>query len=273
MGRIDVLDHHEHLFLRDEASEVVEGALVAGGLDQGIAAIPDHVLSQGEKFVHQGGLARQLHLNVAFAETRRLLVLMQMIEALHDSGGILHGQELDVCIVRLGRGTVHDDVNRLIHIIQKFGVLSKESDDLAALRVERDLCYTLAKVTTPGLSVSSAYVLDSDDPIVWTLGTRVQGLEWEVVRIQSHLDRRVSGSPDCEILQLLRALAKSRVLSRSGGKGRQIQDMDLALEADNLRIGGWRKYHGLLDDETLRVSLLGKGGGRVQYESMRVGRR
>lgn len=134
-----MLDKHNHLLLRDEAAEVAVDTVGVVRQDLGKVVIPVDVRRAGEEVLHELGLVRELHDDGAIAQTRGLLVDALLGEALHGPEGILLGDKLDVAVVGLGRDAVHDDVDRLVNVVQDAAVLAKEGNHLTTLGVEGDL--------------------------------------------------------------------------------------------------------------------------------------
>jgi hypothetical protein len=134
-----VLDQHGHLLVSHETLESLPRHAVDGRLDDGLAIVPPNPRSEREQVLHESSLAGQEHLDGAVAEARRtalLAILPMTIDSLHS---ILGRHKLDIAVLRLGRHAFHDDVNRLLIVVQNLGVPAKKGDDLGALGAERDL--------------------------------------------------------------------------------------------------------------------------------------
>ena len=66
-----MLDKHDHLFLRDEALEVVPRLFGGVGLELGRGPVPKDAHSEREEVLHEMSLARKLHINITLAQTGR----------------------------------------------------------------------------------------------------------------------------------------------------------------------------------------------------------
>lgn len=139
MGNFYVFDQHNHLLRRDEALEVHPRLVVVSGENLGVGAVPEYATSKREKFMHKSSLARQLNFNRALAQTADTASLSVLVVLFSTAHSILHGHELDKGIHGLGRGSIHDDVNGLLTIVQHSTVAADESHNLGTFGRKRYL--------------------------------------------------------------------------------------------------------------------------------------
>jgi hypothetical protein len=145
MRNFYVFDKHNHLLRGDKTLEVHPRLVVVGGEDLWVGAVPEYATSKREKFLHKSGLARQLNLNRTFAETADTAGQDVLVVLFGTAHGILHSHEFDKGVHGLGRGSVHDDVDWLLTIVQHSTVAANEGNNLGAFsrkwylgKLERD---------------------------------------------------------------------------------------------------------------------------------------
>lgn len=145
MRDLDVFDKHDHLFLRDEAFEIVPRLAVVVGQDLRDHPVPKDTTCNGEEILHEVALRGHLHLDGSFAQTG--ISARGDVEAvsLHSSHGIFKRHKLDVGIHRLAGYLVHDDVHAFVRVIQDFGVAAEKSNNLGASRGKRNLGSNVSK--------------------------------------------------------------------------------------------------------------------------------
>lgn len=134
-----MLDKHDHFLLRDEALEVLPRLPDIVGLELGVCSIPKDTSSERIEVLHELALAGQFNLHRTVTETTRAAPGEIRAVALNSTHGIVQSDELDVGVHGLAGDAVHDDVDRLVSVVQNLGVATKESDDLCTLRGEGNL--------------------------------------------------------------------------------------------------------------------------------------
>lgn len=139
MRHLDVFDKHDHLFLRDEAFEIVPRLVMVVGQDLRDHAIPKDATCYGEEILHEVALRSHLHVDGAVAQAGISAGGNIDAVSLHSSHGIFKRDELDVGVHRLAGHLVHDDVHAFIRVIQDFGVATEKGNDFGASRGERNL--------------------------------------------------------------------------------------------------------------------------------------
>lgn len=136
---LDMLDQHHHFLARNETLEVAPRLTRARRQDVGSGTIPENATSKRVQLSHESGLAGQLNLDGTITKTADTPGLRKLVVTLSTADRVLHGLELNKCVHGLGRGAVHDDVHRLVGIIEHLAIAADESHDLCTLGRERNL--------------------------------------------------------------------------------------------------------------------------------------
>lgn len=134
-----MLAEHHHLLLGEEALEVLPRVF---GIRHNVrvGAYPFHpVLGARKQRDHEVALRRQLYLDDAAPEASDPAVLRAPLELVDQFDGRVEAGKLTVRILRLAGDTVHDDVHRLLAIVENSRRPAQEGDDLAAGSLIRDL--------------------------------------------------------------------------------------------------------------------------------------
>lgn len=134
-----MLDQHNHFLAGNETLEVAPRLASARRQNVGSCSIPENATSERVELSHQSGLARKLDFDRTITKTADTSDLSKLVVALSTADRVLHGLELDKCVHGLGRGAVHDDVHRLVGIIEHLAIAADESNDLCTLGRERNL--------------------------------------------------------------------------------------------------------------------------------------
>ena len=220
-----MLDQHGHLLVRDETLERLPRLPVDRRLDDGPGPVPVDARGEGEQVAHEGGLARELHLDGAVAEARVAALLDVELVALDGAHGVVQRQELDVGVLRLGRDPLHDDVHRLLAVVEDPRVAPEEGDDLGALGAEWDLGGRGRERESIPVSIGGwllfergnkccrgywdgerrTYILHLDDAVSHRSRLAAALHEGEVLGRQSDVLRRQAGRALREPVELLRA--------------------------------------------------------------------
>lgn len=138
-----MLDKHNHLFLRDEALEVGPGLFLIDGLELGCGSILEDANRQRKQVSHQMALAGQLDLYGAITEATRSSLTHVHVVPLHGPHGIFKSAKLDIGVHSLASHPFHDDMNRLVSVIEDTRVAPQESDYFSSLRGEGNLYTSL----------------------------------------------------------------------------------------------------------------------------------
>ena len=136
---LDMLDQHHHFLAGNETLEVAPGLTSTRRQDVRSGTIPENATSERVELSHESGLARQLDFDRTITKTADTSGLSKLVVALSTADCVLHGLELDKCVHGLGRGAVHDDVHRLVGIIEHLAIAADESHDLCTLGREWNL--------------------------------------------------------------------------------------------------------------------------------------
>lgn len=134
-----MLLEHSHLLYGDKALEVVPRLRGVVWQDDRPGTLPAKTVGPFEKVLHEGRLAGQLKLDSTITKTIMSASGHVLAVSLDGGNGGLCAHELDIRIIRLATNALHDDVHRLLGIIQNLGVASKEGNDLSACHGERNL--------------------------------------------------------------------------------------------------------------------------------------
>lgn len=134
-----MLHDHRHLLLVDEALEVVPWFVELMFHDMRRRAVPQDTPGMREQIGHKRTLAGQLDFDGAVSETGEPASIVGCVVLLDDLDSLIQIEELDISIVGPARNAFHNDMNRLLVVVQDFGVASQESDDLGTRRGERNL--------------------------------------------------------------------------------------------------------------------------------------
>lgn len=139
VGYFNVLDEHRHLLLRNEAFEVFPRGFVAVRLEVRCGAIPLNADGDGEQVLHEARLARDLDIDGTVAKAAELPAGDALMVSLNSLHGLFERDELDVGVHGLAGDAIHDDVNRLVRVVQDASVSAEERNHLGALGTEGDL--------------------------------------------------------------------------------------------------------------------------------------
>jgi hypothetical protein len=148
MRYLDVFDKHDHLFLRDEAFEIVPRLAMVVGQDLRDHPIPKDTTCNGEEILHEVALRSHLHLDGAFAQTGRSAGGDIEAVSLHSSHGIFKRDKLDVGVHCLAGHLVHNDMHAFVRVIQDFGIATEKGNNLGASRGERNLGSNISKTAS-----------------------------------------------------------------------------------------------------------------------------
>ena len=139
LGDLNMLGQHRHLLFGDKTLEVLPGLSRVDGLDARDRTIPKDPAGKREEVFHHVCLAGELHVDRAVTQPGRLAAGRRARVFLHGAHSIVHSQELDVNVMSLAGDALHDNVDRLLVIIQDLRVPTQEGDDLGSLGGEWDL--------------------------------------------------------------------------------------------------------------------------------------
>lgn len=134
-----MLHKHGHFFFGDESLEVLPGLIRLLGLELGPGAIPKDANSERKQILHQAALVGEFNIHGTITEAANAATHGVHVVPLDRFHGIFKGAELDIGIHGLASDPLHDDVHRLITVIENLGVAPKEGNDFRALGIKRDL--------------------------------------------------------------------------------------------------------------------------------------
>jgi hypothetical protein len=127
---LDVLDQHYHFLASDEGLEVLPGLPRGRWLDLRSGSVPDDASRDGKQVPHELALTGDLDFNRPVAKTRRSASSSFAIVTVDRRNRVVERHELHVRIVGLAADSVHDDVHRLLFIVQQLGVPAQQCNDL-----------------------------------------------------------------------------------------------------------------------------------------------
>jgi hypothetical protein len=139
LGNFDVLHQHGHLLLGNKALERLPRLARNRRLDDRLGAFPKDSRSEWEQILHESRLAGKLNIDRAVAQASKPSPLDVDLVTFHGSHGVSKTHKLHVRILSLAADPLHDDVNRLLVVIEDFRIAPEESNDFCASRTERDL--------------------------------------------------------------------------------------------------------------------------------------
>ena len=113
-----MLGQHRHFFLRYETLEILPWLAMIGRVELRLDSIPGESCGQGEQVLHQLSLASQADSHNSLADMAGSTLTVITLMLLNSLGRVLECAELDISIHRLPRHALHDDMDRLLAIIQ-----------------------------------------------------------------------------------------------------------------------------------------------------------
>jgi len=193
---LDETDQKRHLLLRDEALEGLPRLIHDRGLDNGSRAIPEDTMRKRKDVGHQRSLVRELELHGTLSQARVATLVDKVPIALNSLDGIGMGCKLDVSILRLAGGFVHDDVDRLLKVLGQLRVASQHGKNLRLCGGVRD-------------------VFDLDNAEQCGLALRIGLNEREVDRVHCYVQERLAVHSAGKLLELLRGRGEIGQLNSS----------------------------------------------------------
>lgn len=196
-------------------------------------AIPDQAAGEREQVLHQARLAGQLDFDGAVTKTAHAARLEVVVVLVHGLHRLFEVDEFDVGIHSLGRDPLHDDVHRLIAVIQNLGVASHESNHLRALRRKWNL-YCVSQAARTRNQVYSTHILEFDNTTIdglshaWCLHKR------KVLRRQGNREQRKAARRVDQPVEL--SGAGNAVSHGSHGQGRLLGLLRCREQADELLV-------------------------------------
>lgn len=126
---LSMLVEHTHLFCTDKSFEVFK-VILRTKCECIRGFVPVNPMGGGEELLHELRLRGNCHLHIAITKFRVAFLLDGGSVFVYSVHGILERHELDITVISLAGNAVHDNMDRLLLVVEDASAAAQESDDL-----------------------------------------------------------------------------------------------------------------------------------------------